>query len=140
MMTREQIKQYQKDAEHRLKDGAPIWHAQQDGVLYPEVGPEMSKCEQELNDPVNNPPHYNQGDIECIDAIKSMLGLDGFIAYLRGNIAKYNWRLLHKGKALSDAQKLEWYNNRLKKELGEGNERESHKDSVQGKNYSKATF
>ena len=25
------------------------------------------------NDMVNHPPHYNKGDIECIDGIKAML-------------------------------------------------------------------
>ena len=82
-------------------------------------------------DDVNYPAHYNQGDIECIDAIRSMLGKEGFIAYLRGNIAKYNWRLLHKGKALRDAQKLGWYQHRLEQEL-----RDDGKDSetpIQGK-------
>jgi len=68
-------------------------------------------------DAVNHPAHYNQGEIECIDAIKSMLGQDGFIAYLRGNIAKYNWRLMHKGKALNDAKKIGWYQERLEQEL-----------------------
>jgi hypothetical protein len=86
-----------------------------EGVSYPIM--KIVENIHTAEDAINHPVHYNQGDIECIDAIKSMLGKDGFIAYLRGNIAKYNWRLLHKGKALSDAQKLGWYQNRLEQEL-----------------------
>ena len=64
-------------------------------------------------DQVNHPPHYTQGSIECIDAMEAMLGRDGFIAYLRGSIMKYNWRLLNKAGPAEDAAKLAWYNNRL---------------------------
>ncbi len=30
-------------------------------------------------DMVNRPSHYNYGDIECIDAIRAMLGEEGFV-------------------------------------------------------------
>lgn len=71
----------------------------------------------EVNDMVNNPPHYNFGGIECIDAIKAQLGQDGFIAFLRGQIAKYNWRVLHKNNPLEDAKKIQYYTNLLVREL-----------------------
>ena len=32
-----------------------------------------------VGDLINNPEHYNQGDIECIDAIKAMLDHDEFV-------------------------------------------------------------
>ena len=32
-------------------------------------------------DPVSKPEHYNMGEIECIDYIKQVLGLQVFIAY-----------------------------------------------------------
>ena len=32
-------------------------------------------------DLVNNPDHYNQGEIECIDAIEAMLSKREFIGY-----------------------------------------------------------
>lgn len=70
-------------------------------------------------DPVNNPTHYTHSSIECIDAIKAALGKDGFIAYLRGQIIKYDWRLLHKGNPVQDAEKMEFYNKRLIIELKE---------------------
>ena len=68
-----------------------------------------------MTDNVNYPPHYKQGEIECIDAIKSCLG-DGFKFYLQGNAMKYLWRYEHKGKAIEDLEKATWYINRLKEQ------------------------
>ena len=59
-------------------------------------------------DMVNSPPHYNQGDIECIDAIEAALGPEGFKSYCRGNAFKYLWRSDHKGGA-EDIKKANWY-------------------------------
>ena len=59
-------------------------------------------------DMVNSPPHCNQGDIECIDAIEAALGPEGFAAYCRGNALKYLWRTDHKGGA-EDIKKANWY-------------------------------
>jgi hypothetical protein len=67
-------------------------------------------------DLVNNPKHYNQGDIECIDAIRAMLSSEEFIGYLRGNSLKYRWRFRYKN-GVQDLDKAEWYENRLKEEL-----------------------
>ena len=39
-----------------------------------------------MTDPVNHPAHYTQGSVECIDAIESALGPDGFVAFLRGQV------------------------------------------------------
>ena len=60
-------------------------------------------------DMVNHPPHYTSGGIECIDAIEAALGPDGFRAFLRGNIIKYNWRCDKKGKSVQDLSKARWY-------------------------------
>jgi hypothetical protein len=65
------------------------------------------------NDPVNRPAHYTQGKVECIDAIESALGPEGFIAFLRGQVIKYNWRLPHKGAAAQDAGKAKFYQDLL---------------------------
>ena len=67
-------------------------------------------------DLVNNPKHHNQGDIECIDAIRAMLSSEEFIGYLRGNSLKYRWRFRYKN-GVQDLDKAEWYENRLKEEL-----------------------
>jgi len=68
-----------------------------------------------MSDNVNHPPHYKQGDIECIDAIKSCLG-DGFKFYLQGSAIKYIWRHKHKGKAIEDLDKAIWFLNKLKEQ------------------------
>ena len=48
-------------------------------------------------DLVNFPPHYRQGDIECIDAIRAALTEEEFRGYCKGNALKYIWRERHKG-------------------------------------------
>ena len=63
-------------------------------------------------DMVNKPPHYLQGEIECIDAIEAALGPAGFRAFCRGNILKYNWRAEHKN-GVKDIEKARWYINKL---------------------------
>ena len=64
-------------------------------------------------DMVNHPPHYCQdGDIECIDAIRAALGPEGFAAFCRGNAIKYNWRMSHKN-GLEDIAKARWYMSKL---------------------------
>ena len=63
-------------------------------------------------DLVNQPPHYTQGEIECIDAIEAALTADEFRGYCKGNALKYIWREKHKGGRESLA-KARWYVNRL---------------------------
>ena len=60
-------------------------------------------------DLVNNPPHYNQFGIECIEAIQASMTEKEFIGYLKGNTTKYLWRYNYKGKPLEDLQKAKWY-------------------------------
>jgi hypothetical protein len=67
---------------------------------------------------VNHPAHYNQGGVECIDAIAAALGREGEIAFLRGQVIKYVWRLGLKGPAVEDAAKAAWYLARLRGLLG----------------------
>ena len=63
-------------------------------------------------DKVNNPSHYGQGSIECIDYIEDFLTKEEFIGYLRGNIAKYLHRWRYKN-GLEDLKKAQWYQNKL---------------------------
>lgn len=56
-----------------------------------------------------NPDHYKTGGIECIDAIRDALGYDGFIAYCRGQIIRYTWRLGKKDDALVEIGKAAVY-------------------------------
>ena len=57
---------------------------------------------------VNSPPHYNQGNIEVIDAIEYW-GLD----FNAGNVVKYVARHQHKAEALEDLKKARWYLDRI---------------------------
>ena len=67
---------------------------------------------------IDKPFHYNQAGIECIDYIKQVLGKEGFIAYCRGNVMKYNHRAFYKGNPTEDMAKaeqyLQWANETLK--------------------------
>ena len=65
-----------------------------------------------MTDLVNNPPHYNKGEIECIDAIEAMLTHEEYVGYLRGNSLKYRWRFRYKN-GVQDLEKAEWYENKL---------------------------
>ena len=66
------------------------------------------------DDDVNNPTHYaDQGAVECIDAMESMLSREEFIGFLRGNSFKYRWRCRSKRNAVKDLRKAQWYENRL---------------------------
>ena len=73
-------------------------------VVQPAAGP--------THDPVNHPPHYTAGGIECIDAIQAALTPEEFRGYCKGNALKYVWRERHKGGAESLA-KAQWYLKRM---------------------------
>ena len=66
------------------------------------------------NDPVNNPKHYNRGNLECIEAIEAITEkMSGDIAPHAANVLKYLWRCEYKN-GLQDIDKALWYLNRLK--------------------------
>lgn len=60
------------------------------------------------SDPVNNPEHYTQGSVECIEAIQAALTEEEFRGYCKGNALKYIWREKHKGGKESLAKAM-WY-------------------------------
>lgn len=66
-----------------------------------------------MADVVNNPSHYTNGSIECIEAIESSMTHEEFVGYLKGNCIKYLWRYRLKGKELEDLEKAQWYLNKL---------------------------
>ena len=57
-----------------------------------------------MSDPINHPAHYNQGDVEPIDAIEAWS-----LGFSLGNAVKYIARHNHKGTALQDLRKARWY-------------------------------
>lgn len=72
-----------------------------------------------MSDNVNHPDHYNQGGIECIDAIKAAtVGKTGIEAFCVGNAIKYLWRYEEKN-GLEDLKKARFYLNRLISEFDE---------------------
>ena len=70
------------------------------------------------NKSVNHPPHYNKGDIETIDYIVDVLGVDHAVRYCHGNVLKYTGsRLFSKGDPIENAEKTIWYLNKMIKLL-----------------------
>jgi len=65
-------------------------------------------------DMVNSPPHYNEGGIECIDAIEASMSQEAFRGYLKGNMLKYLWRYENKG-GKEDLDKANWYLTKLRR-------------------------
>lgn len=62
---------------------------------------------------VDHPAHYNQGSIECIDAMIAAFGKDAVAEFCRCNAFKYIWRSSHKGKEEEDIEKAIWYENKF---------------------------
>ena len=77
---------------------------------------EAEKTMQEQKpDMVNHPPHYTQGEIECIEAIKyinNKLHMEGYEGYCLGNFIKYIWRCNFKN-GWEDIDKAIFYLNEL---------------------------
>ena len=69
----------------------------------------------DTNDPVNHPKHYTYGGAECIDVIWEM---GHGPAFCLGNAIKYLWRAGHKGSALEDVKKSQFYLNYFISKMG----------------------
>lgn len=90
--------------------------------LHTHHDPKAEIITLDKEDIVNNPSHYTQdGEIECIDAIRAALGPAGFRAFCRGNAMKYVWRSeLKTGDPITDLKKAGWYMNRAAEEADAG--------------------
>lgn len=53
----------------------------------------------------HDPEHYKTDTVEAIDCIRAALGKDGFTAYCRGQVIRYNFRLGRKDAAHKEAKK-----------------------------------
>lgn len=83
------------------------------------LGPWVTECLQTPND-VDHPAHYNQGGIECIDAIAvATVNLTGEEAFDTGCALKYLWRWKAKG-GIEDLKKAKWYIDRIIEKETEG--------------------
>jgi len=63
-------------------------------------------------DDVDSPFHYNNGSVECIDAIEAASTKEEFEGYVRANVLKYVWRFRYKDK-IKDLRKARWYLDKL---------------------------
>ena len=80
----------------------------------------MEQKEEHITEAVDHPAHYNQGGVECIDAMKAAtVGLEGIQAFCAANAIKYIWRFKDKNGA-EDLDKAMWYIQRLKEEIRNG--------------------
>lgn len=83
--------------------------------------PASDKWATKSDEKVDHPAHYNNGEIECIDAMLSAYGKDSVQHFCLLNAFKYLWRSEHKnGK--EDLDKAIWYIRKYL-ELEESNER-----------------
>ena len=71
--------------------------------------------EKPAENAVDHPQHYNQGSIECIDALNAMVEgwSDPVSAVLAWQTVKYIWRHPFKGKPVEDLKKAQFYLERL---------------------------
>lgn len=60
-------------------------------------------------DMVNEPPHYKQHAMQCIDEMVEVFGVDAVISYCMCNVWKYRYRAPFKGDADGDNMKSDWY-------------------------------
>jgi len=81
----------------------------------------IARQDEEEEDMVGAPKHYNTGNIECIDAIEESMSSVAFKGYLKGNCMKYLWRYDYKGKQVEDLQKAGWYLQKLTAMVAEEN-------------------
>ena len=64
---------------------------------------------EENKEMVNHPSHYNQGDIECIDAMIAAKGIEKVKAFCECSVFKYDWRLGQKDAEEQEVGKMKWY-------------------------------
>lgn len=62
---------------------------------------------------VNHPSHYNQGGVECIDAMVAAFGKEAVENFCLLNAFKYVWRNRDKN-GFEDIDKAIWYLNKVK--------------------------
>ena len=128
----ELMKKYDRDTSEFTDQYSCIFHKMSDDMLnkcynwYKELDPAACEnagtkcCNKESNvDMVNHPAHYNQGGIECIDALKAAtISKTGIEAVCTANAIKYLWRYEEKN-GIEDVKKARWYIDRLIRELEE---------------------
>ena len=87
--------------------------------LESNVKEKLLEGEKQMKDLINEPPHYNIGDINCLQLIKQQLGKEGYLAYLTGSAYKYLYRHEHKEENIADLKKCRYFIEAKIKELEE---------------------
>ena len=82
------------------------------GICVDEVLTKEGKAPD--NDMVYHPPHYTQGDVECIDAIKASMEPSEYAGFLKGQVIKYMWRYEKKWNPSEDLDKAHFYLDKLR--------------------------
>ena len=67
----------------------------------------LPQLSESMTDPIS-PDHYKTGEVECVDALRSALGPEGFQYFCQGNVLKYVWRYKRKG-GKQDLEKAKVY-------------------------------
>lgn len=98
-----------------LEDGLVISY--EDFIKYHPMTQEIASklvraTNDEQNDNVNHPNHYNSYSREVIDTLQGSMTPDEFKGYLKGNIMKYVTRYQFKN-GVEDLKKAQWYLNKL---------------------------
>ena len=74
----------------------------------------ISEVYETMRDEINNPPHYNYGNIQTIDYIVDVLDNGGALDYCQGNVIKYTGtRMFTKGDPKENIKKAIWYLNKM---------------------------
>lgn len=76
---------------------------------YPHTCQPKAEPVGKVGDPVKQPSHYADGEIECIDAIRASMTPEAFRGYLKGNVQKYVWRYEKKVNPAEDLRKAQVY-------------------------------
>lgn len=69
---------------------------------------ERNLAATEAVETVNHPSHYNQGGIECVDAIHAMLTAEEYRGFIKGTVVCYVWREKFKN-GNEDLRKSIWW-------------------------------
>ena len=90
------------------------------GYIPGEKTPKSPKRLKTDGNPVDHPDHYNQGEIECIDAMIAAFGKEKVCDWCVMTSFKYHWRYQHKNGD-EDICKASWYIDKYKelREVGE---------------------
>jgi len=112
-MTRKELKRAQREAQKTVN---VIKIGMEPTVMSEDTIRSLREALEQVNptpidyipDAVDHPAHYNQGGIECFDAIVSAYGIKAAQSFCMINAFKYLWRAEHKNQ-VEDINKAIWY-------------------------------